>query len=206
MDYITPEQYATRVDSRCSKEFHEGLVPGPVLACVLDEMAIDADIMDAVKKALFYGQLDTEFLVKFALIAAKHGWEPHMGILGQTPPVAIPVDVQRTLHAIVGILTEAGELAQALINGFASVQAGEKNIDDAFDHINLREEYGDVLWYTQLGLNSIGSSIPECITINDAKLEKRYGATFVAEKALRRDLDAERKELEGNASDTKPDA
>lgn len=199
MDYITPEEYATRVDARCSKDFHERLVPGPVLAVILTELSTCAELTDVLKKALFYGKADLETVVKYGIIAAKYGWEPGDGILSVTPKQAMPVDVQRTLHAIIGIITEAGELADAIISAFASVQEGTAKVEDAFDHINLREEYGDVLWYTQLGLSSIGSSIPECITINDRKLEKRYGATFAAEKALHRDLEAERKELNGDA-------
>lgn len=199
MDYITPEQYATRVDARCSKEFHDRLVPGPVLAVILMEMTECAVTMDTLKKALFYGKADITTVVKYGLIASKYGWKPDDGLLSAEPPVAIPPDIQRTLHAIIGIITEAGELAEAVIAAFASVQEGRSTIDDCFDHINLREEYGDVLWYTQLGLTSINSSIPQCMTINDNKLEKRYGATFTAEKALHRDLEQERKELQGDA-------
>jgi len=198
MDYITPEQYATRVDARCSKEFHDKLLPGPVLAVILTELSECAQLMDVAKKALFYGKSDLQTVVKYGVIAARFGWTPEDGILSADPPIAMPVDVQRTLHAIIGIITEAGELADAVITAFAKVQDKQCTIEDAFDHINLREEYGDVLWYTQLGLSTINSSIPECITINDNKLEKRYGATFAAERALHRDLEAERAELENN--------
>jgi len=163
------------------------------------EMIENAQTMDTLKKALFYGKADLSTVVKYGIIAAKYGWEPNDGLLSATPPVAIPVDIQRTLHAIIGIITEAGELAEAVVTAFAAVQEGKSTIDDCFDHINLREEYGDVLWYTQLGLSSINSSIPECITINDNKLEARYGATFTAEAALHRDLEQERKELERDA-------
>jgi NTP pyrophosphatase (non-canonical NTP hydrolase) len=161
------------------------------------EIVTDADLMNDVKKALFYGQLDLERRLKYAIIAGKYGWEPKDGLLSRpnAKDNQIPVPIQRTLHAIIGILTEAGELAEAVIKAFGNVQNGDATIEDAFDHINLREEYGDLLWYTQLGLNTIGSSIPECMTINDRKLEKRYGPAFSRDRATNRDLDAERGEL-----------
>jgi len=195
MQHITPEQYATRVASRSSKEFHDDLVPGPVLAVILTEIVENAKLMDIAKKALFYGQLGLEYRLKYAIIAGKYGWEPKDGILAMPKPVSMPPDIQQTLHAVIGIITEAGELAEALIKAFGSVQMDECSLEDAFDHINLREEYGDVLWYAQLGLSAIGSSIPECMTVNDNKLEKRYGPTFSADRANNRDLDGEREEL-----------
>jgi len=195
MEHITSEQYATRVANRSSKEFHDDLVPGPVLATVLLEIVENAKLLDVVKKALFYGQLGMEWRLKYSIIASKYGWEAGDGVLAMEPAQSMPVDIQRTLHAVIGIITEAGELAEALIKGFGSVQMGECSLEDAFDHINFREEYGDVLWYTQLGLSAIGSSIPECMTVNDNKLEKRYGPAFSADKAQNRDLDAEQEEL-----------
>ena len=172
MDHITPELYAELVDTQYNTEFNDHLVPGPVLAVILMELVTDADLMNDVKKALFYGDLDLEHRLKYAIIAGKYGWEPKDGLLSRPGDNSIPVPLQRTLHAIIGILTEAGELAEAVIHAFGNVQNGDANIDDCFDHIKLRDKFGDVLRYTQLGLTSIGSSIPECMTINNRKHEK----------------------------------
>ena len=197
MEHITTQEYATRVENRCSKEFHDNLIPGPVLATVLSAVGDHGLLADAVKKGLFYGKLEPEWIIKYGIIAATYGWEPKDGLLSTVNGKNdIPEKQQRLVHAILGIITEAGELADALIAAFARIQQGKATIEDAFDHVNIREELGDVLWYTQLGATAIGSSLPEVMTVNDNKLERRYGPAFSADKATNRDLHAERKELE----------
>jgi len=197
MEHITLEQYATRVASRSSKEFYEHKMPGPVLACLLNEVSDLAECVDAAKKTLFYGKQDIATALKYSIVAAQYDWEPADGILSlEEGRGELSESQQQTLHAIIGIITEAGELADAVLKAFGAVQMGRTSLEDAFDEVNLREEYGDVLWYTQLGLSAIRSSIPECITVNDCKLEKRYGPAFNVDGAVNRDLDAERKELE----------
>lgn len=50
----------------------------------------------------------------------------------------------------------------------------------------------------ELGLKGEGFTIEQCWDINDKKLDARYkGLTFSAENAINRDLDNERKVLEG---------
>ena len=193
MKTITLSEYATRVGNRCSKEFHEDIVPGPVLAVILKELIANCQLVDVTKKALFYNKLSFDYILKFAFVASKYEWVPEDGLLSMDEKFS--PQQQQIIHAILGIITEAGELAEALIEALGNVQIGKCSLEDAFDHVNLREEFGDGLWYTQLGLSAIGSNIEECITINDAKLERRYGPTFDRERAVNRDLDAEREEL-----------
>lgn len=92
------------------------------------------------------------------------------------------------LHAIIGIVTEAGELADA----FKRYIFYNKPID----LVNIKEEAGDVLWYLALLLRSSGLTFEECFEANIAKLKVRFGDKFKENAAINRDLDAERKALE----------
>lgn len=94
-------------------------------------------------------------------------------------------------HGILGLVTEAGELADALKKAHA--------YGKPLDEVNLREELGDVLWYLPLVCRALGTTLDEVAQLNIAKLRKRYPATFTEAHALNRDLESERRVLEGNA-------
>jgi NTP pyrophosphatase (non-canonical NTP hydrolase) len=91
----------------------------------------------------------------------------------------------RTIHAVLGILTESAELAQTLLKG---VFAGGFSDDD---RLNLLLELGDLLWYLALLCDDLGFSIESVMSANLAKLQKRYGDKFSEEKAVNRDTAAE---------------
>lgn len=109
----------------------------------------------------------------------------------------------RTLHAVAGIVTEAGELQDAL----------KKHLfyGRPLDRTNLIEELGDLMWYVALLCDEISWSIDEdqgqvttganvladVLARNIAKLKARYAGKFTETRAENRDLDAERKILEG---------
>jgi len=70
------------------------------------------------------------------------------------------VDVD-LLHAIMGLVTESGELEEAI---------SENKIDE----VNIKEEFGDLLWYLAIGYNSLGEDISERLqdyTGEDLRLE-----------------------------------
>jgi NTP pyrophosphatase (non-canonical NTP hydrolase) len=94
----------------------------------------------------------------------------------------------KILHAVMGMVTEAGELMDAvkrhLIYGAP------------IDHVNVKEENGDSFWYQALLARSSGFTFPECMDTNIAKLLKRFPEKFSEDRALNRDVDAERKLLE----------
>jgi NTP pyrophosphatase (non-canonical NTP hydrolase) len=94
----------------------------------------------------------------------------------------------RMLHAALGVCTESGELQDML----------KKHLiyGKDFDPINVIEECGDVLWYLALALDATGFSLQDCMERNIAKLRKRFPDRFTSEKALVRDLDAERAALQ----------
>lgn len=97
--------------------------------------------------------------------------------------------VARLLHAVLGLMSEVGEIADAL----------KKHIiyGKELDLVNLVEEIGDESWYMSLLLDAIGSGWEEAWTKNINKLKARYPDKFTREQALNRDLDAERAVLEG---------
>lgn len=98
--------------------------------------------------------------------------------------------VARLLHACLGMMSEVGEIADAL----------KKHIiyKRALDDINLLEESGDVSWYQALFLTAIKKSMTEAFERNIAKLKLRYpNNEFTIEAATKRDLEAERRALEG---------
>ena len=96
----------------------------------------------------------------------------------------------RLLHALLGLSSEVGEFADAL----------KKHIfyGKPLDKINLSEESGDLMWYLALAANVPGMlSLDESMHRNIAKLKARYGDKFSEYAASNRDLESERKILEG---------
>lgn len=93
------------------------------------------------------------------------------------------------LHALIGIVTESGELFDQF----------KKHIfyGKPLDLVNLQEELGDLMWYIAILLDYLGISLEEIMAQNNAKLRARYPEKFTEDNALNRDLDGERKVLEG---------
>lgn len=102
--------------------------------------------------------------------------------------------LSRMMHAMLGLMSELGELADAL----------KKHLiyGKPLDMVNLVEELGDKDWYRALFADAIGVGIEKSWEINIAKLRARYPERFTQEQALNRDLAAERRVLnegvEGN--------
>ena len=95
------------------------------------------------------------------------------------------------LHGIIGVATEAGELAEIAHHRLYKVMSG-----GPFDVTNVREEIGDVLWYLARLVKWAGTSFIAEMMRNVAKLRKRHGGSFNAERDVNRDLTAERALLE----------
>lgn len=94
----------------------------------------------------------------------------------------------RLFHAAMGMCTESGEFMDALKK--------HAIYGKPLDLTNLVEEAGDCLWYIALMLNSLGVTVEDAMARNISKLRARYPEAFTSERALERDLDAERKALE----------
>lgn len=93
----------------------------------------------------------------------------------------------RLLHAAMGLDTESGEFMDALKRW---VFYGKP-----YDPDNLKEEIGDILWYAAQACNALGIDMQDVMDSNIRKLKRRYPDKFSADKAINRDLEAEREAL-----------
>ena len=96
--------------------------------------------------------------------------------------------VAELMHAIMGMVTEAGEMMDALKKYLI--------YGKPLDFVNITEESGDLEWYQALLLRTVQTRYETVMSINIAKLKKRYPEKFTESEALNRDLDAERAILE----------
>ena len=96
----------------------------------------------------------------------------------------------RLLHATLGMVSETGELADAVKKWLY--------YDQSLDVTNLIEELGDCLWYIALACNALDVSFEEVMERNIAKLRERYPKKFDEAMAVEenRDRKAEREILE----------
>lgn len=99
----------------------------------------------------------------------------------------------RLVHALLGIGGESGELQDQLKRHLV--------YGKDLDIVNLKEELGDLMWYCALALDEIGSSFDEVMAMNIAKLRARFPGGFTEEKAVNRDIEAERKVMEEKVED-----
>lgn len=148
------------------------------------------EILDAVKKQVFYGNPDKLFNstvghivnLESALAILKEDLAPDS--LEQT----VKID-PRVFHGLIGIITESGELAEALFN---SITSGE-----AIDKTNIQEEAtGDIGWYQAILNDALKLDQYQGLTNVINKLIKRYPEKFTKELAANRNLEEERKQLE----------
>jgi NTP pyrophosphatase (non-canonical NTP hydrolase) len=87
------------------------------------------------------------------------------------------------LHASIGMVTEAGEFADALKK---HVFYGKE-----LDKVNLIEELGDQIWYIALALRALDTDFDTVMNININKLKVRYPGKFTEHNAINRDLTKE---------------
>jgi NTP pyrophosphatase (non-canonical NTP hydrolase) len=99
-------------------------------------------------------------------------------------------EVIRILHASMGLSTEAGELLDAMKK---HIFYGKK-----LDMVNLQEELGDIFWYAAQLADAAGFTFEDTMEKNIAKLKARYPDRFTEKDAVNRNLDVERKILEGD--------
>lgn len=98
------------------------------------------------------------------------------------------IEILRLLHASMGLQTEAAEFTDNLK---AHIFYGKH-----YDKVNIKEEFGDVLWYLAIAFNELGWEFEEVANLVIAKLRVRYPQKFSAHFAQNRDIAAERAVLE----------
>ena len=93
------------------------------------------------------------------------------------------------LHMVLGMVTEASEIA----NVFKAKLAYNRNID----WVNIEEELGDILFFIFAFCRMNQIDLEKVMEQNIAKLKARYPEKYSDDKANNRNLDQERKVLEG---------
>ena len=127
---------------------------------------------DRLKASLIYGEKCREYA------------HPDMPM----PKYALTTNEKELLHAILGIISEGGELLEMFIKC--------KTRGVAIDRTNCVEEAGDLFWFLQLLIKSQASTMEESMQMNILKLLKRFPDGFSEEMALVRDQKGEREVLE----------
>ena len=187
---------ALRTESKDYSAIAARLSDPKTLENFLGAMAIAKEVLqalDVLKKHGFYGKD-----VALPAIFAARGLEEvkrlqEMGIdpYKEFPAKFDPNDPRmiRTIHAAIGLSTEGGEVLEAV------QKALERR--ETLDQVNILEEAGDIFWYLAVLADSNNFSFTAAMIRVIQKLAKRYGKLFSKERALNRDLAAERKVLEG---------
>lgn len=176
--------------------------------------------LDAVKKNIFYGKpIDNEVLAgmmhttmmgaKFCRSmfnnnnviengseddakAARESMQDMRQVFASALPDAAASNLNpRLLHAVLGFTTESIEMVEAIYKQLHG---------DELDRVNMAEEIGDLEWYKAIALDELGADEAVIRERNIAKLRQRFPDRFSAEKAINRDVAAERVILEGEAA------
>ncbi len=155
-------------------------------------------LMDQLKRDVIYGKpayLDSiieavdPFLVSSSPATAQRVVEDQ--------DLEITPEEYRLLHAGMGLVTEAAEMLQAIMEHVL--------YEKPLDRPNIIEEGGDLDWYQALVANVLGFTLQQRLQANIDKLFARYGDKFSQDAALNRDLARERQILEDSAQEAPPE-
>ena len=159
------------------------------IADLMEEITADGELMDEIKKYAWYGKNSSGFAVHRAKAIAERTTIPESITASQA-------QLLRILHGVVGIVTELPELWDALIPAVQWLKHGDPTLplESVVDLTNVNEELFDAAWYVSEGVTE-----PLDVVVERGlnKLETRYGKSFDERRAVERDLDAERVQLEG---------
>lgn len=164
---------------------------------IVETLIAAGSFADSVKKDLIYGKGTTLADAQNVIGELIHHAYRVEDTLTSAPrhPIEESVINKRLLHVALGLIGEAGELLQAMLH---SSDTGEP-----IDRVNLVEEAGDCLWYQALLLDEVyditGCNASGVAARNIEKLRKRFPDKFEVGLSNNRDLDAERRALEGEA-------
>lgn len=166
-----------------SDQFHGELVPLGVLMRTLRELITQGNILDKVKKTLFYGRANDYAVVgNTSCKRIADGWRHRDG------RTIAPQAAMHLIHCMIGVQNEATEIMEQLL---IALETG------SFDEAHFLEEIGDSQWYQAVGVDALGyKDFGTVQRMNIAKLQERYAGKFSEHAANVRDLGAERQTLE----------
>ncbi len=173
-----PFDYMAECDKTCSTVFRPEQVEVQDIRHILMGIVAFANDLNMVKKLLFRGKTREE--LNFGAVDG-----PTLAdIIANTPFVGPDID---TLHGAIGVITEAGEVAEALMRWTEG---------QGFDRVNIMEESGDIGWYVVRMLRGIGVTSEQCDRANIDKLKGRHGGAFDIFRDANRDLAMEHASLD----------
>jgi NTP pyrophosphatase (non-canonical NTP hydrolase) len=191
MDLQQYVQDAIRTESRIEKV----TTNATTLHHALEAFIAVGTILDYIKKNVFYKKpIDNKkysdaFNRAFTSIA-------ELGMMSaERTDGEFDNDIQidaRVFHAIIGAMTESAELGEALQKAITGKEV---------DLVNVLEEFGDINWYQAIAVDALKGDFEETLKRNIAKLKARFPEKFTNENAINRDLETERKILEGVKTD-----
>lgn len=197
---MTPDQFvqdAIRTESRI-----ETITLNPeAFAHLTTALIALGSMLDQIKKHTFYKKPFDNAQLILNIEAAKYSVARLSDQLYYTWKNEKPTEFDsRIFHSVVGITTEAVELLQALkINPEHTDKLLTRDLGNsppALDFVNLREEFGDLMWYIAIGVDQTGGDFEAVLDRVIAKLKTRYPNKFNNEDAINRNLEEERRVLE----------
>jgi NTP pyrophosphatase (non-canonical NTP hydrolase) len=153
--------------------------------------------LDQLKKNIFYGKEIPE-LSQRLITADVSKLQEHIDSAGCDFTFKHPIDDkgQVILHSLMGIITEAVELATPFITHYCHSDKDYTDVAEKIDVVNIGEEIGDMHWYISQLMKALNLKHEEVLEKNIAKLKARYPDKFNSDNAINRNLEAERKTLE----------
>ena len=190
------QELAVRTESIVD-EINVTIVDGTTFLSVLKSYIAITNVLDAFKKHIFYKKkLDRERVDRELTVAwSSIDFARDLSHGETTIPISeangtLDMD-PRIFHALLGSITEHGEIAQAM--EYALYNMGE------LDLVNVCEELGDSDWYKALFYEATGIDWNDVQEMIIKKLEIRYKDKIFSEgEADERDLEAERALLESS--------
>lgn len=163
-----------------------------------------ADFMDLLKKAMFYNRpIENRKLIAIVEDVQSALFDLKGYLLQHSPEGTVqdlPTEVTdisyRASHAILGIVTEAGELSQALENIFSSKDGSAEEVNPEALEQNIAEEISDLMWYQECLMDACNLDPDKLRAANIAKLRRRMGGASYSEAGVtNRDTTAEMAEF-----------
>ncbi len=177
------KEYLKQSARTASSEIHKGVVSDTALMWTLQNAIAAGNLLDQSKKGLFYGKQPSAAVFD----VMHHTSNESTDILNHVDP--------DLLHAAIGLFTEATELLEAIVK----CRGGQQTLD----RTNFVEELGDHEFYLAMAYRRLCVMPAQVKQINHDKLVKRFPEKFCADKAINRDVAAERQILEDGDESTR---
>lgn len=161
-----------------SMKFNPQAVDGVTLDNALYNAASAGAEVCAAKRIMFYQDVQADEM------EADDNYGNELGALGRD-----------TTHGVLGILDEAGEIAEA----FSYFMVGEISLAELHQH--LLEEVGDMLWFIACLAEGMDMPLVTFIDVMSNKLRQRYPEKFTPEHALNRNVAAEKLAMFGGETE-----